>query len=206
MVWVSKRIATRESVWYNRERGVAGMSFKVNRNDGQFHLNDSFYRLSERNKKFVLKSWAKEFAEVVFPAINEERFSVLYSEVESSRPNTPVNIVVGGLILKEWSGLSDDDIIASICCDVRYQYALHTTNLEEQPVSDRTFSRFREKLYAYEQETGRDLLAEEMASLAEVFADFMKLTRNLKRMDSMMVATHSKWMSRLEVTIQSCIR
>lgn len=181
---------------------MAGMSFKVNRNDGQFHLNDSFYRLSERNKKFVLKSWAKEFAEVVFPAINEERFSVLYSEVESSRPNTPVNIVVGGLILKEWSGLSDDDIIASICCDVRYQYALHTTNLEEQPVSDRTFSRFRERLYAYEQETGRDLLAEEMASLAEVFADFMKLTRNLKRMDSMMVATHSKRMSRLEIIYQ----
>ena len=85
---------------------------------------------------------------------------------------------------------------------MRYQYALHTTNLEEQPVSDRTFSRFRERLYTYEQETGRDLLAEEMASLADVFADFMKLTRNLKRMDSMMVATHSKRMSRLEIIYQ----
>ena len=105
-------------------------------------------------------------------------------------------------VLKEWGNLSDDELIASICCDVRYQYALHTTNLYDQPVSDRTFSRFRERLYKYEQETGRDLLAEEMKDLAEVFARYMSLHSNVKRMDSMMIAMHSKRMSRLEIIYQ----
>ena len=178
------------------------MSFKRNRNDEQVNLDDSFYRMSKRNQKILLGSWAKDFNSIVFPAINEERFAVLYSEQEFSRPNTPVNIVVGGLILKEWRGLSDDELIESICCDVRYQYALHTTNLYEQPVSDRTFSRFRERLYRYEQETGRDLLEEEMKDLTGVFAAYMKLHSNLKRMDSMMIATRSKRMSRLEIIYQ----
>ena len=178
------------------------MSFKPNRNDEQVNMDDSYFRLSTRNKKILQRSWAKDFGEIVFPAINEERFSVLYSGNEFSRPNTPVNIVVGGLILKEWGGLSDDELIESICFDVRYQYALHTTNLYDQPVSDRTFSRFRERLYKYEQETGEDLLAEEMKDLSEAFARYMNLHSNLKRMDSMMVATHSKRMSRLEIIYQ----
>ena len=37
----------------------------------------------------------------------------------------------------------------SICCDIRFQYALHTTHLKNQPISDRAFSRFRERLYNY---------------------------------------------------------
>ena len=57
-------------------------------------------------------------------------------------------------MLKENNGLTDDELVESICCDVRYQYALHTTHLAEQPVSDQTFSRFRERLYNYEMETG----------------------------------------------------
>ena len=46
------------------------------------------------------KSWAKTFADKVFPAIDENIFSVLYSK-KASRPNTPVNVIVGALILKE---------------------------------------------------------------------------------------------------------
>ena len=126
------------------------MSFKRNEKMEQISFEDSFCRLSERNQKIVMQSWAKDFAEVVFPAINEDRFSVLYSANDATRPNIPVNIIIGALLLKEQNGLSDSELMESICCDVRYQYALHTTHLTEQPVSDRTFSRFRERLYRYE--------------------------------------------------------
>ena len=94
---------------------------------------------------------------------------------------------------------SDDDMFESICCDIRYKYALHTTSYEEQPISDRTFSRFRERLYNYEVETGRKLFDEEMKALAEVYQEFMNLHTNIKRMDSMMIATSAKRMSRLEI-------
>lgn len=75
----------------------------------------------------IRKSWCKNFADIVFPAINEERFSVRYSENHAARPNTPVNFIVGSLMLKENNGLTDEELVESICCDVRYQYALHTT-------------------------------------------------------------------------------
>ncbi len=145
------------------------MSFRENEFN-QISMEDSFNRLSERNKKIVLNSWAKTFTDIVFPAINEKRFSVLYSGNEATRPNTPVNVVVGALMLKEMNGLSDDELLEAICCDVRYQYALHTTSCLEQPVSDRTFSRFRERLYAYGEETGKDLLVDEMRAQSEVYA------------------------------------
>lgn len=178
------------------------MSFKLNQ-DQQITLHDSFINQTPRTQQIIMKSWCKDFADIVFPAINEERFSVLYSGNKASRPNTPVNFIIGALILKENNGLTDDELVESICCDVRYQYALHTTHLAEQPVSDRTFSRFRERLYNYEMETGRNLLEEEMMHLSDVYAGYMNLNSNIKRMDSLMVASRCKRMSRLEIIYQT---
>src|SRR5665647_1360752 len=138
------------------------MSFKTN-DFQQITLDDRFHSTSSRTQKMVLDSWAKDFAEIVFPAINEERFSVLYSSNHFSRPNTPVNFTIGAFMLKEMLGLTDDELVNSICCDIRFQYALHTTSCDEQPVSDRTFSRMRERIYNYEMESGVDLLNDEMS-------------------------------------------
>lgn len=174
------------------------MSFKTNKYQ-QLTLDDRFLNLSPRTQDIVTKSWAKDFADIVFPAINEERFSVLYSNHKFSRSNTPVNIIIGALMLKENLGLTDDELFASICCDIRFQYALHTTHLKDQPISDRTFSRFRERLYNYERETSQDLLKEEMKHLNETYSKFMNLHSSIKRMDSLMIASNCKRMSRLEI-------
>ncbi|WP_242823700.1 transposase [Pseudoflavonifractor capillosus] len=91
------------------------------------------------------KSWAKVFSDEIFPAIDEERFRVLYSQ-NASRPNTPVNIIVGALIIKELFALSDDEIVENLMLDIHYQYALHTTSYEEQPLSDKSFVPFSETL------------------------------------------------------------
>lgn len=174
------------------------MAFRIN-DQQQITMHDSFLNQTPRTQKMIQNSWCKDFAEIVFPAINEKRFAVLYSDNEASRPNTPVNFVVGALMLKENGGMSDDEIKEAICCDVRYQYALHTTQMVEQPVSDRTFSRFRERLFHYEVEHGVNLLDEEMEHLADVYAKYMGLHSNLKRMDSLMIASRCKRMSRLEI-------
>ena len=69
--------------------------------------------MSDREKKFMDRSWAKYFADYIFPNIDEQLFARLYSEVDS-RPNTPVNVIVGGLLLQQLTDQSDDDMIASI--------------------------------------------------------------------------------------------
>ena len=180
------------------------MSFTTNESQ-QLSLEDSFLNSNDRTKKFVMTSWAKGFADVIFPAINEKRFSVLYSDTKASRPNNPVNAVIGSLILKELFNLTDDELLASILCDIRFQYALNTTSFKDQPFSDRTFSRFRERLYLYTVETGVDLLHEEMEAMADVFVKYLNINPSVKRMDSMMVSSSSKKMSRLEI-LYSCVQ
>lgn len=165
----------------------------------QLSLTDEFNRLSPRTKRIVENSFAKDFADMIFPAINEERFAVLYSKNPATRSNTPVNFIVGAMMLKTMTGQSDDEMLEAICCDVRYKYALHTTSYEEQPISDRTFSRFRERLYNHEIETGEKLLEDEMKALSKVYQEFLSLHSNIKRMDSMMIASSAKRMSRLEI-------
>lgn len=179
------------------------MSFIRNKNQ-QITLDDNTYGMTERSRRILKKSWAEHFSQLIFPLINEDRFAVLYSDNPATRPNTPVNIIVGMLILKEIYNHTDDDLLETIIFDVRYQYALHTTSFEEQPVSDRTLSRFRERLYAYEQETGIDLMKQEMESLADAFVSMMKISGMIKRMDSLMVASSCKSMGRLEL-IYRCV-
>jgi len=170
----------------------------VSNNSQQLSLIDSTFNLTERERKFLEKSWAKTFADKIFPSINEEIFSVLYSS-NASRPNTPVNVIVGALILKEALGDSDDELVESLMFDIRYQYALHTTSFEEQPLSDRTLSRFRARCLAYETETGIDLIHMCIISLAKEIAEFMKLTPSMQRMDSMMIAANIRNLSLLEL-------
>ena len=164
----------------------------------QLSLRDPWAILSEREKRFLDKSWARYFAEYVFPKIDEAPYAVLYSK-KDSRPNTPVNVQIGALILKEYTGQSDDEILASLLFDIRYRYALHTTGFSEQPMSDRTLGRFRERCNAYERETGIDLLHNTIESLANELATMMNIDRSLKRMDSLMVASNIKKLSRLEL-------
>ena len=59
----------------------------VSNNSQQMSLTDSTFNLTERERRFLEKSWAKTFSDRIFPAINEDIFSVLYSS-KASRPNT----------------------------------------------------------------------------------------------------------------------
>src|SRR5690554_3418587 len=178
------------------------MSF-VKNDCTQISFNDSMLSLTERERKFLDKSWAKPFADNIFPAIKEDDFAVLYSDV-ASRPNTPVNIIIGSLILKELLGLTDDEVLESLMFDIRFQYALHTTSMKEQPLSDRTLSRFRKRCITYETMTGRDLIKECVLNLSSQIAEFMGIGGSIKRMDSMMVASNIKKLSRLEL-LYTCV-
>lgn len=173
------------------------MAFVKNDSE-QLSFDSSTATLTTREKRFLEKSWAKPFSEIVFPAIREEEFAVLYS-TKASRPNTPVNVLVGAHILKELMGLTDDDLLESMLFDVRFQYALHTTNFGEQPISDRSLSRFRERCLTYETLTGIDLIKQCMISLTKEIAQVMNITPSMTRMDSLMIASNIKKLSRLEL-------
>ena len=179
------------------------MAFKHNDYE-QITLNDSFFGLTEREKKALDKSWAKIFADDIFPAIDEERFSILYSDNKASRTNTPVNVIVGALIIKELFDYSDDEIVENLMLDLHLQYALHTTSFKEQPLSDKSLSRFRKRCYEYETLHNVDLYHDCVKDLSESLAKIMGINGRIRRMDSMMIASNIRFLSRMEL-IYTCI-
>ena len=178
------------------------MSFKTN-DCQQLSLDDSFTALTERERKALEKSWAKIFADEIFPSIDEERFSVLYCD-KASRPNAPVNVIISALIIKELFDYSDDEIVENLMLDLHLQYALHTTSFAEQPISDKTLSRFRKRCYDYETLHGVDLYHDCVKDLSGKIAEIMKLNGRIRRMDSMMIEANIRFLSRME-RIYTCI-
>lgn len=70
------------------------------------------------------------------------------------------------MVLEELMGLMDEEFMDSLLFDICFQYALHTTSFKEQPVSDRTFSRFRRRCLTYETETGIDRIQDTVKELS----------------------------------------
>ena len=179
------------------------MGFRKNETQ-QMQLSDRYANMTERERRFLEKSWAKPFGDYIFPMINESKFEELYCK-ENGRPNTPVNIIIGSLILAEMVGISDDEqLVESVILDSRFQYALRLTSCEEIPYSDRTPSRFRERLYRHEIETGEDLLKPEIERISVEIAKRMKIDGTLKRMDSLMISSSCKRMGRMEL-MYTCV-
>ena len=179
------------------------MSFVPN-SAQQLSLFDQLAFLSKRKQMMLEKSWAQSFSDHIFTRIDEHIFAPLYSENTNSRPNAPINVVVGALILKDFTGLTDEEITEACEFDFRYQYALHTTSFENQPVSERTLSRFRSRLAAYELTTGEDLLHQCFVEMSESMCRYMEISPSIKRMDSMMIESNIRKMGRLEL-LYTCL-
>ena len=170
----------------------------------QISIGDTFNKLTEREQKRMEKSWAKYFGDEIFELINEEIFRGIYSDNEKSRPNTPVNICVALSIIKEMFDLTDEEIVENVLFDIRYQYAIHTTSYEEQPVNNKTLYRFRKRVIEYNEKNNTDIYYDCMTGLAEKIRILMGLTPNIRRMDSMMISSNIKRLSRFEL-IYRCI-
>lgn len=156
------------------------------------------FSLTPRERKALENSWVKVFAEEIFPAIDEKPFAILYSD-KASRPNTPVNVTVGALIIKELFDYTDDEMVENLMFDPRMQYALHTTSFEEQPLSDKTLSRFRKRRYDYETLYNVDLYHDCIQNLSASIAKLMQISGKIRRMDATMIAANIRKLSRMEL-------
>jgi hypothetical protein len=174
------------------------MSFQLN-SKPQMAINDALLSLTERETKYLKDSWAETFSKKIFPFIDEDRFKVLYSD-------NPANVYFGLLILIEIFNQSDEEALNALMFDVRYQYALHTTSFQEQPVSKNSLTNFRAAVYSYNQEHGVDLIQEEIESHAQQFSKLLKIEGKTIRMDSLMVSSSCRKLSRLEIIYSTVAR
>jgi hypothetical protein len=114
--------------------------------------------LPSKLMKRLHSSWATTFREEVFRRIEEDAFAVLYSE-KGSRPNTPVNVLVGLEILKEGRHWSDEELYDHFCFDLQVRYALGCDVFGEDDFCLRTLYNFRRRVVDHALSSGQNLFA-----------------------------------------------
>jgi hypothetical protein len=172
--------------------------FKRGRKEQQLSMDDQTMKMSDSLLNALRKSWAEDFYNDIFLSINEDRFSPLYSK-QYSRPNSPVNILVSLLILKEHHSLTDDELLGSLFFDYRFQHALGITDINQESICINTLTNFRQRLVKHEIQTNEDLLKQEIDALANKLAEVVQLNKSMARMDSFMLSSSCKKLTRLEL-------
>ena len=89
----------------------------------QTSLQELQYYLTPTMHARLDQTWARIFRERVLPLIDETLFAEFYSP-DTGRPNTPVRLIVGVLLLKDWWDLTDLEAVEALAFDVRWQTAL----------------------------------------------------------------------------------
>jgi hypothetical protein len=94
--------------------------FRRNDQHRQIPLFSGLNELPPKLQKRLEESWAGTLYSETFVRIDEERFAVLYSD-DPSRPNIPVNVLVGLEILKAGFGWSDQEMYENFCFNLAFR-------------------------------------------------------------------------------------
>lgn len=168
------------------------------------HWQQSFFSstnlLPDKLRERLLESWAETFYREVFCRIDEKLFAPLYSE-KDSRPNVPVNILVGAEILKSGFGWSDEELHEQICFNLQVRHALGMHDLRDEVFTLRTLYNFRRRVADYARETGVNLMQKVFEQVTDEQLAAVGLEAGWQRMDSTQVLSNLSRMTRLELLV-----
>ena len=179
--------------------------YKPNEKHLQPLLISNVNALPEKHRVRLEQSWAGVFYRELFCRIKEEAFAELYSKVPS-RPNTPVNVLVGLEVLKAGFGWSDEELYDHYVFDVQVRYALGCRDLQEGEFELRTLYNFRQRLSQYNQEKGVNLIEETFEDITDQQIIELKVNTGTQRMDSTQIASNIMGMSRLQLLVEGLQR
>ena len=164
-------------------------------------LFSSLDELPPKLRQRLEESWAGAFYHGFFSQIDEELFAVLYGEADS-RPNVPVNVLVGLEVLKAGKGWTDEEMYDAFCYDLQVRYALGYRSLAEGHFELRTMYNFRQRLAKHMQESGENLIGKVFEDVTDKQLQALKVKTGKLRMDSTQVASNIQNGSRLQLLVE----
>ncbi len=179
--------------------------YKANKRHQQPLIISNVNDLPAKKRKRLETSWAEDFYRDFFCRINEDAFAVLYVE-HPSRPNVPVNWLVGLETLKAGFGWSDEELYDHFCFDLQVRYALGIHDLNESDFELRTLYYFRERLSRYNLEHGVNLLGQAFEQITDQQLTTLQVKTGKQRMDSTQIASNILEMSRLQLLVEALQR
>ena len=184
--------------------------------DKQITLDDRVFLANNQTKRAIEDSRAKLVGDFIYPNVDEDKFSKFFSE-KGSRPNIEIRKYVSFLVLERMYKMSESNALEFLRCGaLNFQYAIHTTQDENQPLSESSLRRFRRAIERFNKENKTDILKSEFERISAKLGVEMGILPDptdddgsnkniLVRMDSMMVEAHAKVMTRLEMLYMTIV-
>lgn len=161
--------------------------------DRQSSLFSAGQLMSASTREAVEKSWAGPFREHVLPILlkYESAFASLYDS-SNGRPNKSVALILGALLLKELSDLTDDEVIGDLDFDSRWWYAFDVEPGQAH-VCQKTLHNFRAGLMDH----GKERLI--FRQVTDELIPLMGISVSRQRLDSTHVLSNFAKLTRLGV-------
>lgn len=175
--------------------------FRKNNRHLQPVLISNVNDLPEKHRKRLETSWAGVFFRETFCRLDEGPFGALYADFPS-RPNIPVNVLVGLESLKADFGWSDAELYDAFTYNMQVRYALGYHQLGEGDFDLRSLYYFRERVSRYMQEEGVNLIEKAFEQVTDQQIEAYRIKTGKQRMDSTQIASNIREISRLQLLVE----
>lgn len=178
--------------------------FKNSKNKQLDMFKDISRQLSQRKQKMFDSpvSWHNIFFQEVVSQVDESIYAVLYDK-KKGRPNAPVRILIGMMILKEGNGWSDEQLFEESRFNLKVMRALGLANIDEDIPVESTYYVFRALLGKYYKDTGNDLLKKTFQQITAKQIRFHEVSGMKIRMDSKLINSNIAKSNRLQLIVEA---
>ena len=179
--------------------------FRKNTKHIQPDIFGLYNSLPAKMQKKIKQSEEYYFYKLIFSQIDEQIFSVLFSD-KKSRPNAPVNALVSAIILMNRRGWTFEELFRQIQFNILTKVALGLDSIEEMPFSPATIFNFQNRINDHFINSGENLLEHIFDSLTAEQLKKLKIKTNIQRTDSFTAASNIRNYSRLQLLVELVIR
>lgn len=163
-------------------------------------------QLSPELRKRLHESKEYAFYTEVFCRIPEELFAELYAETPASRPNAPVNTLVGALLLQHLNNWTFEELLDRVAFDLKVRAALGLWNLDEAPFCRATLFNFQKRLRDHMVQSGQDKFQALFDRLSQEALERFGLKTQIQRCDSTQIGSNIRQYTRIELLVEVALR
>lgn len=146
-------------------------------------------------------AWHNVFLREVTKRVDESVFEPLFNS--GGRPNAPLRVHIGMMVLKEGNGWSDKQLFDHCRFDMRCMRALGQFNIEDDVPVESTYYELRRRLHDHQKEHGEDLAEAAFCTATQGQIETYDIKGSKIRMDSKLIQSNIAKSGRLELILNT---
>jgi len=166
----------------------------------QLSLLEVKFLISSDKRARLQNSWAEEFRTRILPLIDEEPLRDAFDPA-MGRPNAPIRLLTGLLVLKESHDFTDEQLLDNLEFNLQWQHALGTVRRAVEPATahlcQKTIHNFRLRLME------NDRALDMFSRLTKATAEMDGINLKTQRLDSTHVMSNIAVLTRLGLFVET---